>query len=143
MHSGQLQWSLELSVGVNELDDAHRELVDLYNRISWACENDGGVEAVRERIRTFLTYARWHFDQEEAFMQQMHYPGYLDHKTDHQRLLQDAADFVESVGALGGGDCAAIAKYFKFWLTRHMAQKDGTLRLYLRPPQSVLPESRG
>ncbi len=127
---------MELAVGVSDLDDAHRELVDLYNRIVWACDNDGGDKNVRERIRTFLTYARWHFQQEEEFMHRLHYPGYVDHQADHQRLLQDAGDFVESFGdALGGDDGAAIASYFKYWLTRHMAEKDGTLRLYLNAPE--------
>jgi hemerythrin-like metal-binding protein len=141
MDASHLEWSLDLAVGITDLDDAHRELVDLYNRIAWACENDRRVENVRERIRTFLTYARWHFDQEEAFMHRLRYPGYVDHKADHQRLLQDAGDFVESFGgALGSDDSAAIASYFKYWLTRHMAGQDGHLKTYLKSAERASPE---
>lgn len=140
MSPGELVWSTDLAVGIADLDDAHREMVDLYNRIVWACENDVGVETVRERIRTFLTYARWHFGQEETFMCQLHYPGYMDHKTDHQRLLQDAVDFVASFGrALGSEDSHAVASYFKYWLTRHMADRDTDLRTFLKTSKSVSP----
>lgn len=115
MGAGHLEWSVDLAVGMTDLDDAHRELLDLYNRIVWACQNDGGVETVRERIRTFLTYARWHFGEEETVMCRLRYPGYMDHKADHLRLLQDAGDFVESFGeALGFEDSPAIASYFKY-----------------------------
>ncbi len=138
MNPGHLKWSLDFAVGNTGLDDAHRELVDLYNRIAWACENDNGVENVRERIRAFLIYARWHFDEEETFMRRLHYPGYMDHKADHQRLLQDAADFVENFGnALRLEDSPAITSYFKYWLTRHMADKDCNLRNFLNTKESA------
>ena len=44
----------------------------------------------------------------------------------HKRLLDDAGDFVESLGAaLAQEDGPAIASYFGCWLTRHLAGKDG------------------
>ena len=36
------------------VDGAHRELLDLYNRIVWACHHEAAVVLIRERIRTFL-----------------------------------------------------------------------------------------
>lgn len=138
MNPGHLHWSLDLALGDTEVDEAHLELVDLYNRIVWACENHGAVENLRERIRTFLGYARWHFGQEEEFMNRLHYPAYVEHKADHQKLLQDAEDFVESFnGALRSEDGPAVASYFKYWLSRHMAEKDGTLRTFMKTTRDV------
>jgi hemerythrin len=119
-------------VGLAAIDDAHRELIDLCNRIVWACEQDTSVSNVRERIRTFLMYARWHFHEEEEYMRRNRYPGYVDHKNDHRRLLDDAGDFVENLGdALTWEDGPAIATYFSYWLTRHTASKDSKLRDFL------------
>lgn len=138
MVPGRVQWDDRLAMGVGALDDAHRELMDLYNRIVWACEEDTSVSNVRERIRSFLMYSRWHFSEEEEHMRRIRYPGYMDHKADHKRLLDDAGDFVESLGdALTREDGPAIASYFEFWLTRHLAGKDGQLRDFLNGVDGV------
>lgn len=116
-----------------DLDGAHRELLDLYNRIIWACHHEAGVIPVRERIRTFVMYALWHFAAEEELMRELHYPDRASHKADHVRLQQDAEDFVESVGdALRLTDMPAIARYFNHWLARHMAHHDEPLRAFVK-----------
>jgi len=127
-----LEWTPDLETGVADVDDAHCELLGLYNRIVFACEKDGAVGTFRERMRTFLIYARWHFAEEEALMRRLHYPDYMDHKGHHQRLLQDAEDFLESFGdSLRLEDNSAIASYLMHWLTRHLNDKDGSLRNFL------------
>jgi hemerythrin-like metal-binding protein len=132
MVPARVEWDHRLAIGVGGLDDAHKELVDLYNRIVWACERDASISNVRERIRSFLMYARWHFGKEEEHMRRVRYSGYVDHKADHKRLLDDAGDFVESLGgALTWEDGPAIISYFEFWLTRHLASKDAQLRDFL------------
>ena len=136
----RVEWDDRLTMGVGNLDGAHRELMDLYNRIVWACEHDTTVSNLRERIRTFLMYARWHFGEEEEHMRRNRYPSYVDHKADHKRLLEDAGDFVESFGgALSREDGPAIASYFEFWLTRHLAGSDAQLRDFLKNADGMSP----
>ena len=133
MESCTVKWDDRLATGVGAVDAGHRELVDLHNRIVGACEREVSVSGMRERTRTFLMYARWHFHEEEEYMRRIRYPDYVDHKADHKRLLDDAGDFVASLGtALTREDCPAIASYFSFWLTRHMTEKDRALRDFLR-----------
>lgn len=123
----------EQATRVANFDDAHAELVDLCRRIEWACEHDVSVAVIRERIRTFMIYARWHFATEEAWMRALHYPGTVEHEADHTRLLQDAQDFVASFGdALQREDGSAIATYFRYWVNRHMSEKDKSLRAFLQ-----------
>lgn len=134
-----LKWNDALDFGIAVLDDGHRELVDLYNRIVRACVTDPQISVVRERIRTFLMYARWHFEEEEERMRWCRYPQYMDHHTDHARLLQDAEDFVANLGhALEPEDSLAVVSYFKYWLTRHLASKDADFKAYLQTHDSGL-----
>lgn len=135
-----LKWDDRLASGDADLDEAHRELVDLYNRIAWVCENGGDAPVVRERIRTFVLYAGWHFAGEEEYMRRSRYPGFDAHKQDHARLLQDAEDFVTSLGgSLGAGDGAAIARYFRYWLTRHTTDKDQQLKAFMNGRARISP----
>jgi len=139
MNTNMLKWNTALELGIDELDEAHRELFDLYNRIALACDTDPKVCVVRERVRTFLMYARWHFDEEEEQMRWCHYPEYMDHRADHGRLLQDAEDFVENLRhAFEPEDSLAVASYFKYWLTRHIASKDADFKAFLLTSNSGL-----
>ncbi len=137
MNNGHLKWSFNLSSRMAELEGAHRELEDLYGRILQVCEGEAPGSNVRERIRSFLTYARWHFVEEEALMRHVDYTGYRDHKADHQRLLQDAEAFIESFGGVPRPDDGpAIVSYFKYWLIRHMAAQDSDLVKFLNTLKS-------
>lgn len=128
MSTHHLKWSFNLSTTMAELEDAHRELEDLYDRILSACESDSNGASIRQRIRSFLTYARWHFLEEENLMRDVGYSSFGDHKADHQRLLRDAEEFVESFGGvLRSEDSPAIVSFFKYWLTAHMASADSGL----------------
>jgi hemerythrin len=135
---GGLQWGEEYALGLVEIDETHKELVGLYNRVAWSCQHATSVASIREAVRSFLLYARWHFSEEEASMLELHFPEYVVHKSDHERLLQDGTDFIESFGsALSKNDSPAIAKYFKYWLTRHMILKDQKFREFLRQNRGV------
>ena len=62
----------------------------------------------------------------------MRRPDRALHKADHDRLQQDAEDFVESLGsALRLADMPAIARYFNHWLARHTAHHDEPLRAFM------------
>lgn len=131
MYLSTLEWCPALSTGSARIDYAHRELFDLYNRIVSFCTDSFERELFPERIRSFLLYAKWNFEEEERFMRRYEYPNYVEHKQDHERLLQDATDFLESFGsALQPEDGPSIAAYFKHWLTRHTKEKDAELKNY-------------
>lgn len=132
MNADRLQWHARWAIGVTSVDDGHVELVELYNRIADACEEGEPTSYVRERIRSFLVYARWHFADEEQHMRGVKYPQFLEHKAYHDRLLQDAQDFVQNLGGpLRGEDSVAVAKYFKHWLSHHMAGPDQKLSEFI------------
>jgi hemerythrin len=132
MDDGFLTLSESVLSGIADVDGPHRELIDLYNRIFRACNRGEAAAHIRERVRSFLMYARWHFRDEEERMRLVGYPEFDDHHRDHVRLLQDAEDFVESLGdALSRKDASAVARYFKYWLARHMVSKDAKLIAYL------------
>jgi hemerythrin len=126
-----LKWSDQLCIGVAPLDEGHKELVDLYNRIAWACENDPDKNTVCERLLSFVIYAKHHFKEEEAYMLSIHYNDYVQHKSEHDRVLQDAEDFIDNLsGSMAMLDGQAIVKYFKYWLLRHILTRDADLRRF-------------
>lgn len=129
MDAERFEWTPGLSFGEGAVDFGHAELIRLYNRIVDGCEQGDGPLGLRERVRSFLLYARWHFEEEERYMRDIRYALLVEHKLSHDRLLQDAEDFVETIGGpLRGEDVCAVARYFHHWLARHMHGYDQRLR---------------
>jgi hemerythrin-like metal-binding protein len=128
MNAERLEWTPGLAFGDGMVDCGHAELIRLYNRIVDGCEQGDVPLGLRERVRSFLLYARWHFGEEEQYMRDIRYPLLGEHKLCHDRLLQDAEDFVETIGGpLNGEDVYAVARYFHHWLARHMLGYDQRL----------------
>jgi hemerythrin len=132
MKAHHLSFEALQTIGVTAVDDAHGELLQLYNRIVDACNHGETMFHVRERIRSFLLYARWHFRDEERYMNHIKYPALFEHKAHHDCLLQDAEDFINNLGeSLFGEDTIAVTTYFSHWLSRHMTGHDQRLREFL------------
>lgn len=127
-----LSWTDDLTTGIASLDDEHRGMIDHYNAMIQAIDSQQDVATVRHQFQALMHYTRRHFEHEERVMRNIGYPGASAHKSEHERLLQDAEDFVRSMGhALRRDDCPAIARYFEYWLLRHTRQQDAKLRKFV------------
>lgn len=78
----------ELSVGFEEIDGQHRELLKYVEAAIASVETDD-----RARVKAALSdlgdYLVWHFAQEESFMAQSSYPERARHKAAHDIFMQD------------------------------------------------------
>ena len=83
-----IEWSNELSVGIEEIDEQHKVLVDLLNQIHEAIQQRHGAEATGEIIDRLGEYTRIHFAVEESLMRILHYSEYERHKEEHDRLIE-------------------------------------------------------
>ena len=63
-----VEWSNELSVGIEEIDSQHKVLVDLLNEVHEAIQRGRTLEATRDIIARLDEYARVHFAVEESLM---------------------------------------------------------------------------
>ncbi|MFO1425295.1 MAG: hemerythrin domain-containing protein, partial [Candidatus Competibacteraceae bacterium] len=60
-----VEWSNELSVGIEEIDAQHKVLVDLLNQIHEAIQQRHGAEVTRDIVLRLDEYTRVHFAVEE------------------------------------------------------------------------------
>lgn len=88
-----IEWRDHLALGVPELDEQHRQLAVLINRIAEASGvADAGPEAaadpaVAALLEKLYRETRRHFEQEEALMAAVDYPGAAEHRREHVMLL--------------------------------------------------------
>ena len=83
-----VEWSDDLSVGIEEIDSQHKVLVDLVNQMHEAIHQRHGSDVVIDILNQLTDYTRIHFAVEESLMRILNYPGYEDHRDVHEELVQ-------------------------------------------------------
>ena len=88
----KLQWTEDLSVGVEEIDNQHKELFDRINNLDSAMKQGRAKEEVVRLIEFLDKYVIIHFSAEEKYMTDYSYAGYALHKTKHDWFKKEFSD---------------------------------------------------
>ena len=110
-----------LSTNVDAMDDEHKEIVRLMNKL-WDANEAGESKAKLTGIIDELgTYTVKHFQDEEAYMEKINFPSLDSHKFIHKDLLEK---FGEHKAKFEQGSDDKVQKSFfdflKLWLTAHI-----------------------
>ena len=65
-----VEWSNELSVGIEEIDAQHQVLVDLLNQVHEAIQQRQGLETTWVIVQKLYEYTRVHFAVEESLLKE-------------------------------------------------------------------------
>lgn len=128
-------WRDEYRVG-NELIDAdHRYLFCLVNTVELAVRDDDSHDLLDVALDQLLDYTRYHFAREERIQYAAGYPGYLDHKLAHHRLLRHLEDACAQIREAVGPDRTAcqreLQSLLRQWLLEHVLEEDLKMKPYL------------
>ena len=111
-----IKWSDEYSVGVKQIDDQHKNLVDLINRLFDAMSLGKGKEVLGGVFDELKKYTIIHFQTEERLMVVYGYPDYEAHKKSHEDLVQNNRLFSNSWNTgFRNTFYFYLHRKFKFW----------------------------
>lgn len=134
-----IEWSSELSVGIEEIDAQHQILVDLLNQVHEAIQQRQGVETTDRIIQRLYEYTRVHFAVEESLMRILHYPEYERHKKEHDKLIIQLNELRIKLDAGKASISFELAHFLKTWLTKHIMETDRHYTPYFLS-QGIRPE---
>jgi hemerythrin len=129
----QVAWSEKLSVGVDEIDEQHRELYRRVNAFLAALAEKRAAPELEPLVRYLRSYVREHFAEEQRLMEFCFYPGLGEHLAEHQRFeaeYQALADELQRTGATFGLAKRLVA-LLTDWLDRHLATTDRDFGAFL------------
>lgn len=119
-----MQWSEALSVGVPELDDDHKGLIAIINRLAEAEATGGPANWVFAELER---YARDHFRREEDRLAAAGYEALEAHTRQHHAFIE-WLDTVKTAYNLDPSSRHYLARtvndYLRTWLTRHILGTD-------------------
>lgn len=87
----KLQWFDALEVGVKVIDDDHREMMVMLQRIQDAISEQCLVTS-KELVSEFIVLTRAHFIAEEKILEEAEFPNLRQHRVAHGKLLAQAID---------------------------------------------------
>lgn len=126
-----IEWSDELSVGIQEIDEQHKVLVGLVNEMHDAIHARHGSEVSSEILQRLAEYTKIHFAVEESLFRIFDYPGYEEHKAQHDELIREIIELQEKIAAGKTNISFQLLHFLKMWLTQHILDSDQESSPYL------------
>ena len=126
-----LVWDSTLSVQVDEIDEDHRRLVELFNILNHSVVEGDPKNYIEAVIEELITCTVWHFRHEERLMLKYDYEGFLEHKTEHRELIDSAKALQQKFQQEGKPVSSEDIKFLEHWLTGHILDTDMKLGTYL------------
>lgn len=125
-----MTWSDETyALGVDRMDDTHREFVELVN----ACDSAADKAAFVAAFKALLAHTEQHFAFEDSLMQQTAFSSAEEHIGEHRKVLAEMAQFLKRAG----GPMSAFAREYvrerlPEWFGIHASTMDSALAFHLK-----------
>ena len=120
-------WNESLVIGIEELDQHHKQLISLlntvYSNFTLGADRSGLSNIISELIR----YTHYHFSAEEKWMLDNNYPDSDKHLEEHMRFYERVVRFQSDFEI---GNALLTLDLFQFlqnWLTVHILNTDAAM----------------
>lgn len=119
-----LVWTEQFSVGVEEIDNQHKILIDLIDRLYQAAVKRQDKELTAEVLATLIDYTKTHFALEEDLLKLSGYPAFAVHQQEHVRFVQKIADLSSKFQVENRSVTLELIKFLNNWLSGHILNTD-------------------
>jgi hemerythrin len=127
-------WRDEMATGNADIDNQHRELLRKVDDLLKACRERRMRDEIAPLVWFLKRYARKHFRDEERLQLESGFPGYPEHKAEHDAFYQEVQN-LEKRYAQDGATTVLIVESVHMmceWLHTHFNQMDRVLVEFLR-----------
>jgi hemerythrin len=119
-----IDWNGSLSVGVQQIDNEHKKLVDLVNTLNDSMKTGKSKETLQNVFSELVDYTIKHFTNEEMLMQKVKYGNLAVHKREHDELTKKARvlkdDFIAGKMMIS----IEVRDFLKNWIINHIQKTD-------------------
>ena len=90
-----IKWSDEYSVGLKEIDEQHKKLIAIINKLYQAFTDRVENEVLGEILNDMAEYTDYHFKTEELYFLRFNYPDKEEHIKKHKIYVDKIKSFKE------------------------------------------------
>ncbi|MGB3211281.1 MAG: bacteriohemerythrin [Desulforhopalus sp.] len=127
-----ISWRNEFSVGVKEMDDQHKKLIGMINKLIAEQKTLTDPKTIADLLTEMTDYAQVHFRAEEYLMAEYGYDQKHIQEEQHQAFIEKTVSFY-SASDLGPNILSeALLDYLRIWLVGHILKEDMKYKEFFR-----------
>jgi hemerythrin len=120
-----IEWTQELSVGVEDMDAEHQQWISILNELFDAMNSGDDHQIIGSIIDKMTSYSKSHLAHEEIFLAKIEYPDLEMHKRKHDTLIKKLDNIKEQFETSVNFKLTVNAiQLLKEWLTNHILVTD-------------------
>jgi hemerythrin len=123
-------WKETYSVGVEEIDQQHKDFLKLINRLNILHGKGDPPALISRYLHELGAYAAYHFVSEENIMVLLKYPDLYRQEAEHQKLLEALSRKVKDY-QVGSEDVDSLIQFLMDWFVSHTSLEDRKIGDYL------------
>ncbi|MDR2633314.1 MAG: bacteriohemerythrin [Treponema sp.] len=129
-----ITWKDTYSVGIPKIDEQHQELVQLTATLFAACMRgaESGRLYFKQVVHDLVQYVSFHFSAEERLMERIEFPGFAEHKKQHEQFVKKVLEDVKKFESGQGIVPSTFVRFLRDWILTHIAKEDQKYGDYLR-----------
>ena len=132
-----LEWKEQYSLGNEALDHEHKELIGLINTVHEEIERSGETDnqaRILDGLSEILKAVSAHFALEEKEMRALDYKEFPAHKSDHEKLLDEICELIETVEEAEVNDIREdLSAVLEAWFGVHFQTFDSDFHIAIKP----------
>lgn len=127
-----VEWTDDLSVGMEVFDTQHKGLLDIINRLHEAMKGGKARDSMSALLQELLGYTGSHFGDEEALLKKHDYPGLAEQETQHQAFVGKLRELLELERKGSLLTSVSTLDFLTTWLIKHIKGLDGKYTAFLK-----------
>jgi voltage-gated potassium channel len=131
-HAGKkalLEWNESLALGIPEVDQEHRQLIQHVRSFQQSLMKGSDKEAVRLLFEQLISYTENHFLHEEKLMKKHHYPLLESHHEIHVELTRKVMALNSERNLIYS---ESLFEFLNDWLVHHIMDHDKKFAEFLK-----------
>jgi hemerythrin-like metal-binding protein len=136
------EWADDLVIDNGQIDQDHRQLVDLVNELHTATSQGRGQGVVARILDELIRYTVEHLQREEQLMASLNFPNLVQHKEGHDKFMEQIRDLKKKYDGGSITVASQLSTILRDWLSLHIRRNDKeilTFRKKIRPIRNGLP----
>lgn len=120
----RLEWEEKYSVGVEEIDNQHKQMFETINELLESIDNGTTEEHIGNVIDSLVKYKMIHFATEEKYFKEFNYEGAEEHIANHGEFSKKLDLLKEKYKTTSVEFAFELVDFLEDWLIYHLSNTD-------------------
>ncbi|EAI9679523.1 bacteriohemerythrin [Campylobacter coli] len=116
------KWDKIYSVHNGKIDNQHKKLFELAAKVEHIFDKPVHRDEIKALLTDFFNYMKYHFDDEEKYMQFICYPDFERHRQIHKEIIQSMIKIIQNIKTTNDLK-EKLYIMVKKWLLEHILMK--------------------